>query len=295
MIRSFRYLVFRIVVCGSLVVAPQLIAGQSKSALDLVRSLVLLESTPEDASRLLSANTFDVWQSSGKQVFFRYSENIEAYYASGDCLDAKPHVESDFILPDIWKVEKARLVLVSFEPKQTFHLQDLGFDISKFKKERPYRSHKDYFVYFDKSAGIAIRSWGDAVKSVDFFPGKNNLESLCENARISKFYSNGSWRLNKEHKNNIVDFNFPANVEELNVEFMASGSRMVAIEVKAKDSENDVLSYLYRISAGRINSKGNIATWDLTHVSPGKYEIKTAVDDGIGPRGVWLSKWIEVK
>ena len=288
----FRPLITHLVL---IIVTAPMLASQSKNGFDLARSLILLKSKAADVRQRLSSDTFDIWQSPGQQVFFRRSENIYTYYSTARCVGAREGYDSDFILPDIWKVDEGLLVLVRFEPKRELSLTALGLDLSTFKKERLFRSQPLYFVYFDKSAGVAIRSWGNSVESVDLFPGAANRELLCEGSKIANFFSKGRWRLAKEHKENSVDFNHPGNVADIKIEPSTMNPRIVTITVVAKDAENDVLTYLFRTSAGEIISKGNVATWDLTTMPAGAYEIKVAVDDGLGPRGAWLSKWIEIK
>ena len=61
-----------------------------------------------------------------------------------------------------------------------------------------------------------------------------------------------------------------------------SDNQMVNVATTAVDPENDVLTYQYTVSGGRITGQGANVSWDLTGVTPGTYTITSAVDDGCG-------------
>ncbi|HUF05690.1 MAG TPA: hypothetical protein VMM38_16130 [Aridibacter sp.] len=50
----------------------------------------------------------------------------------------------------------------------------------------------------------------------------------------------------------------------------------------ATDPENDVIVFLYRTNAGKIEGKGKSVVWNLRGVSPGTYKVEVCVDDGSG-------------
>jgi len=47
---------------------------------------------------------------------------------------------------------------------------------------------------------------------------------------------------------------------------------VVDAEVSVLDPENDVLTFSYKVSGGRIIGTGQKVKWDLTGVSPGTYK-----------------------
>lgn len=71
--------------------------------------------------------------------------------------------------------------------------------------------------------------------------------------------------------------------------------RTVSVATKASDPENDVLTYNYTVSGGRIVGQGANVQWDLSNAQPGTYTITTGVDDGCGVCGKTDTKTIEVK
>lgn len=92
--------------------------------------------------------------------------------------------------------------------------------------------------------------------------------------------------------------NQPANVESVTLSdtvitlpcppgtSSASGacndSRTVSVATVARDPENDVLTYNYTVTGGRIVGTGANVQWDLSGVQAGTYTITTGVDDGCG-------------
>jgi hypothetical protein len=69
----------------------------------------------------------------------------------------------------------------------------------------------------------------------------------------------------------------------------------ISVKTRASDPENDVLTYNYTVSGGRIVGTGANVTWDLTGVQPGTYTITTGVDDGCGVCGKTDTKTIRVE
>lgn len=69
----------------------------------------------------------------------------------------------------------------------------------------------------------------------------------------------------------------------------------IEIITKAKDKEDDTLTYSYTVSGGRVIGVGKKVTWDLSGVKPGTYTITAAVDDGCGYCGKTMTKTVTVK
>jgi hypothetical protein len=89
----------------------------------------------------------------------------------------------------------------------------------------------------------------------------------------------------------------------LNKEKMCSNTiQKVDVEVEATDPEHDVLSYIYKVSGGKIIGQDVKAVWrqdtkvvwDLTGINPGTYRISVEVDDGFGVRAKTVTKEIKV-
>jgi len=59
-------------------------------------------------------------------------------------------------------------------------------------------------------------------------------------------------------------------------------NRTISVATHATDPENDVLTYSYTVSGGRVIGTGANVQWDLSGATPGTYTITTGVDDGCG-------------
>lgn len=74
-----------------------------------------------------------------------------------------------------------------------------------------------------------------------------------------------------------------------------SDSMAVNVATTAEDKENDVLTYNYTVTGGRVVGSGANVSWDLGGVSPGTYTITAGVDDGCGVCGKTQTKTITVE
>jgi hypothetical protein len=71
-------------------------------------------------------------------------------------------------------------------------------------------------------------------------------------------------------------------------------STTIRVTTTATDAENDVLTYNYTVTGGRIVGTGANVDWDLSGVTPGTYTITAAVDDGCGVCGQTQTKTITI-
>lgn len=65
-------------------------------------------------------------------------------------------------------------------------------------------------------------------------------------------------------------------------EIISSESQKITVKVIATDSENDIISYKYEVTGGKIIGQGADVIWDLSDVKPAIYKITVCADDGIG-------------
>jgi hypothetical protein len=68
----------------------------------------------------------------------------------------------------------------------------------------------------------------------------------------------------------------------------------ITIRTTAVDPENDVLTYNYTVSGGRIVGTGANVSWDLSGLQPGTYTITAGVDDGCGLCGQTQTRTVTV-
>jgi hypothetical protein len=69
----------------------------------------------------------------------------------------------------------------------------------------------------------------------------------------------------------------------------------VTVATTAVDPENDVLTYNYTVSGGRIVGTGANVSWDLSGLQPGTYTITAGVDDGCGLCGQTQTRTVTVE
>jgi hypothetical protein len=74
-----------------------------------------------------------------------------------------------------------------------------------------------------------------------------------------------------------------------------SPDRQIRVKTVAVDPENDVLTYNYSVSAGKILGSGANVIWDLTGVLSGTYTITAGVDDGCGLCGRTQTRTVVIK
>ena len=67
------------------------------------------------------------------------------------------------------------------------------------------------------------------------------------------------------------------------------------VTTTAVDPENDVLTYNYTVTGGRVVGSGANVSWDLSGVNPGTYTITAGVDDGCGVCGQTKTQTITVE
>lgn len=101
--------------------------------------------------------------------------------------------------------------------------------------------------------------------------------------------------------------NFPANVDRLNLsqnvifancdseeKRCSENKEKIEIWTEASDPHNDILTYEYIVSGGKIVGEGTNVIWDLSDVETGEYTITAGVDDGCGICGQTKTKKVFV-
>ncbi len=182
--------------------------------------------------------------------------------------------------------------MIYISPKASLNIDQMGIDFAKYRKEPLYRGRKDYQIYHDKNAGIAIILSGNIVNSIILFPPKASDSQLCNDKKIRSYYSKKDWKRDHQPKYLCILTNLPSNVVDLIV--ANNNDRIMSVRVKAHDPENDVLTYAYKVSAGKIVGVGANVVWDLTGVEAGTYTLTAGVDDGAGIIGTTITKAVIV-
>lgn len=272
--------------------------------LDKVREIKLLESNRDDAIKLLAADSLDFSDSSDFHylTFFTNNAVIKISYSSGKCSDES----------EDWNVLEQKVTKVTVIPKDSIQIKDIGIDYSKFRKEEIWGIIKNDYVYHDKSAGIAITTIGDRVETIIFTPSRKDYSLLCDKREVKKYYSSKKWNRYPELKDAILDSNYPANVTDLvlsQTEIIADCSLLntaqdknctksekeISVSTTYADPENDVVTFNYYVSGGKILGRGANVVWDLSCEKAGTYTITAAVDDGCGLCGKFITETVIIK
>ena len=265
------------------------------SLLDQVQQIILLKSNRNDVKRILSKyGTPDDYEHS--QEFSNERADIEVTYSSGTCSDDPDSEEAS----DVWNVPEWTVTRIEITPDEAIKPADLGFDLSKLKKEPRFPDTTDSFVFHDKVLGLAFKTSQEGIEKIIAFPSRGRTKQLCGRMTATKgFYSRKGWfSAERPYDYTCVLQNAFANVVALDLdvaEIETTSSTTISVVTTALDPENDVLTYNYKVSGGRIIGTGAKVVWDLAGLAPGIYTILAGVDDGAGIVGNTITKTVTVK
>jgi hypothetical protein len=277
-------------------------AQTPRALMDTVREIKLLESDRDDVKRILK----DYEASDDDDYFQEFDSDdatIEISYASGNCY-AQEDEDSDK-----WKVAEWKVTKIEVNPDKAILVEDIGYDLTKFKKEKKYNNVRDSYVYHDKDSGIAFEVYNGWVETIYFFPSGGNSSMLCDNNEAAKtFYASESWFGKTDSKDRILKGNTAYGVTALNLsaseiiigcgaqdKTCLESSNKIEVTTVSSDPDNDVLTFNYTVSGGEVIGRGAKVVWDLTGVEPGTYTIKVEVDDGCGVCGTKKTQTVVVK
>lgn len=270
---------------------------------DKAKEIKLLKSTREDVKKIFADFEHDEDENEDyEQYFSTKNAEIEVIFSVGNCADEN----SD----EIWNVAEWKVTKIKITPEETLKLEDFKFDFSSFTKEIENEETPEYFKYHNENAGIVFEIYDGEISKIIIYPPKSNIAFLCANEKTSEIIS-GEKRL----VDSILEYgtgciNKPPNVDDIissAKEIIIScennaknrtckiSDPQVSIFVMAVDPENDVLTYNYETSAGKIIGQGAKVIWDLTGVKPGSYTITAWADDGCGKCGSTITKTVVVK
>ncbi|MEQ1764573.1 MAG: hypothetical protein ABL984_15695 [Pyrinomonadaceae bacterium] len=127
-------------------------------------------------------------------------------------------------------------------------------------------------------------------------------ERNCPCRAMSAVMAIGREKREKNKAANVEDLALSSNKLTLPCEpgsnpregMQVSPSLVIDVGVRALDTENDVLTYNYMVSGGKIIGSGANVKWDLSTVYPGTYMITAGVDDGCDICGKTQTKTLTV-
>lgn len=280
--------------------------------LNKVKSIKLLESTRDDAIKILADDSLNFIESSDFHFldFSMMNANVRIYYASGNCSEKS----EDWNIPEyiVTEIEVSPKDSIEIKNAATGLFKGIEIDYSKLRKERRYGKTKGRYVYHDKFSGIAVTTRNDVIETISFSPSKKDYSRLCGTEEVRKYYSSKKWNRYPEMKKAIIDYNEWANVVNLTLDkteitahcdspdtpqskSCSDGVKKISVSTVAVDPENDVLTYFYKVSGGKIIGQGANVVWDLTGVKAGTYTITAGADDSCGICGKYITKTIMVR
>lgn len=280
-------------------------AQTSFPELEIAKEISLLRSTHRDVIRIL--REFDRDEDEDKdlyQSFYSDRAMVKVSFSTGDCSK-----ESTFWnLPD-WNVpeQTATKIVISFD--DTTKLEDLGLNLSGFKKKLEDEDEEDSkeYVYYNEKAGIIVLTDEGEVEKIILHPPKKQIGYLCVNENNSEILSREMSFIDSiiQKESYCILKNFPSSVTELNLrtngvfgckdENCADAKKEISVGTTAIDPENDVLIYNYAVTGGKIVGVGAQVVWDLASAAPGIYQITAGVDDGCGICGETKARKILLK
>lgn len=266
-----------------------------------VKKIKLLESTREDVKRILAGyKTVD----KDADWFEGKNADIDITYTQGDCSEEDSE--------EMWNVPEGRVkfIEISLNNSGKLKIENLGFNISNFQKEQELLNVKDQFIYHNKSFGIAFRIDEGEVEEIFLFPSNSYKSLLCDNEAAREFYSNKSWFGNSKLEERKIIYEYTPFVESLTLNTReiivgctnpakngscSDSNREISVTTVESNQANDVLTFEYVVSGGKIVGKGKQVIWDLRGVKPGAYTITAGVNDGCGICGATKTDMIVVK
>ncbi len=260
-----------------------------------VKQIRLLESDRDEVRRILAEFSLEDYGDHSEGFSNDYLD-IEVAYTSGGCTDDPEGEDAS----EIWSVPEWKAARIEISFSHDVSAEQLNLDLSRFAKEARFPDTDDSFVFHDKANGMAVKTADNHVSDVIFFPSRSQSKRLCEITAVQKaFYSRKAW-FSKDRPydvgcNLVNQFADMTELELSSTELEPLASRLVAVIATAVDPENDVLTYNYEVSAGKIVGRGAKVTWELSRVKAGKYTITVGVDDGAGIVGKTITKSVTVR
>lgn len=259
-------------------------------ALERARSVKMLTDDREAVRKIFEDFSLD--SSDETSDYFSFGQTqVEVSYSSGECDEAER---------EVWRVPAEKVVMVEIRDRGGWKRDDLKTSIASFEKEQMYAGAEDQMIYHSKRDGLAIEVVEDEIDRLVLFPSVVMKAKSCESKYAKEFISHKSWFGSKKLEDRFVCdlLNLHANVTGLELshsEISAVTAKLVEVRTTAVDPENDILTFNYTVTGGRIIGAGAKVKWDLTGVRSGTYTITAGVDDGAGVIGQTKSMTVVVK
>lgn len=257
-------------------------------ALERAKQIKFLQHDRDAVRQILDDYNLDASETSDEFSFG--DTTVEVTYSTGKCDEDED---------EIWDVPEGRAIRIEISADSELKVEDLDVDLSMFEKEQMYADNEDEFIYHSKKNGFAIKVDDGVIDRFILFPPVKGKAKTCKSKSAKEFVSSKSWfgKLKLSDRNltgcfsaDVIDLSL--NRQELTV---LDSKKEILVSVTAIDPENDVLTYGYTVSFGKIIGKGDKVVWDLSGAGMGAYTITAAVDDGCGYCGKTATKTVVIK
>jgi len=276
------------------------VSAQSPLAeFDKVKEIKLLESNREDIKRILAGYEHDKSAEDYKQYFYTKNAEIRITFSKGDCMKSSSY----------WNVSEWVVTNIKLTTKEKLKVKD--FDFSNYTKEIDDEEVPEDYVLHDEKSGVAFEIEDQEVQQIVFYPPISKTAFLCSNDNTVEVLSGEKRMANLLLEEPIcILVNAHADVTELNLSAneviiksnlqtknknRVDSKTKISVATTAVDPENDILTYNYIVSAGKILGTGANVVWDLSGVKPGSYTITAGVDDSCGICGLTITKTVVIK
>jgi hypothetical protein len=277
-----------------------LVFAQSLPELEKVKEIKLLESTRDDVRRILGGYKFNSNKASVYfDKFFTDNAIIEIVYSKRRC---------KVIEPNSWNAEDGVVTDVEIILKKPIHLKNLELKISNLKVENLFTDQDYPKVYHRKDLGIVMQGYNEKIETIRFIPPIKSYSKRCDSKLSKRLLSTTSifdpkikerergelplprWAVVLDLLLDRTEVSTNCSSTDVNDEKTC----IVAIAARYTFTLDDVLTFEYKVSGGKIIGKGERVLWDLSDVKPGTYTITATVDDGCGFCGKPLTKVVTV-
>lgn len=267
-----------------------------RAELAKIRTITLLESTRDDLKKILTGYKSDEEDGKTKtkkepvynETFSSKIAEVEIDYTEGDCSDES-----------VWNLPAGRVKTIEISPEKTIKFADFKMEFSNLRKEQMYANDEDRFVYHNKNLGVAFHVDDGEIEKIRLLPTISFYSKLCndkeneEAEEFKKYLNSESYFLEPKLEKRVFTYHdTPPMILSLDLSKreIISGCKNnssekndeISVETVATDPENDVLTYNYKVSAGKIIGKGSKVIWDLSDAPIGQYTITATIDDGCG-------------
>ncbi len=282
--------------------------AQSKfPELDKAREIKLLQSNRKDVKRILKGFKHDKDEDNDyRQTFSTKNADIEITFSNAeDCSEEDSE--------KVWDVGEWQVTDVTIYVKTELRFENLRIETANFQKEQRYDEDETAFVYYNKDLGIAFEVNDDEIETILLFSPNGSQSLLCDNEEtkdLKQFYSQEGFFITPLEERSKTGACTVPSVKTLTLsaneiiigcnnaeegKSCEESSREISVKTVEENIANDPITFMYKVSGGKIIGNGAEVTWDLTEVESGTYTITAGANNGCGWCGQTKTETVVIK